>query len=220
MPPYFDMTLLFEHERVQPNFVRDLYGRIIELGFPFERGCDRTQTTDMEEIASLSQELLDQGVHRDLRLVQVRFRSRCYSELRGMWMCLEPQVSFSLVIPEDDVLYYDDDVRFLPDRIEPMRRLAVELWESQCVDVIETTIEFDHGFHQLPSVVGGDGLSVRPFAIVPERIIGNFPSGFFVSYQTLGIGNGGVLVEIPGRMGQCSNGSGTNRVEVYDAGCR
>lgn len=202
MPTYFDVTLLFKKERLKSNFVKNLYYKIISCGFEFKSGFWFHEDANFNEIIEWNQNLLEQGFklgftqHVKHDYMQILFESQIYSQLRGFWTYSEKEISFSLIVPEYDIIKEDENyIYFIKEKIDPLKKLAIHLWESNFVDAIYTSLELYGMHHSLYEVCNGIGISVTPFAIIGENNYKCFNKDYFIMNKKLKIDNNGILIE-------------------------
>ena len=201
MPAYFSMTLHFENKRLNSNFVRTLYSKIISCGFDFKSGYWFHENAKLEEIINWNQKLLEQGFrlgytqHVRNDYIQILFSSEIYSELRGFWMYSDSEITFNLIIPEYDILNTEGGDTFISGKINPIRNLALELWKENLADAIQTSLELDCGYSPLEEIFEGINLSVNPFAIINADVYKSFSKDFFFEKIIGTIENKGIFIE-------------------------
>ena len=201
MPAYFSMSVLFKHGRVKPNFVKEFYAQVISDEFRFKSGYLRHENAHLDEITEWNQKWLEKcrilgykyyHKHDDIQMI---FQTEYYSELRGYWYYSHEEVSFNLIVPEYDILNCEGGSYFIESKIAPMKKLAVKLWETKYIDVIQTSVESDCGFYGLSKVIAGKNISVNPFAIIPKSVFVNFSNNYFDKMKIQKINNTGVFIE-------------------------
>jgi len=203
MGPYFSMTLQFEHKRLKPTFVEELYSKIISCGFGFKSGFWFHGNAKLDEIIKWNQKLLEKGFKLGYKqyvkhdYMQILFNSEVYSEFRGYWMYSENQITFNIIIPEFDIINYDT---FIDEKVFPVKQLALEIWKSNIVDSIQTSVEFDFGYASLSEISDGKDISVHPFAILKEDDYKRFSEDYFNTYLITEVCNDGILVENNGKI--------------------
>ena len=201
MPAYFSMTLQFENKKLKPYFVEELYSKIISCGFEFKSGYWFHENASLREIIDWNQNLLEQGFelgydqHVKHDYMQILFDSEMYSEFRGFWMYSDEQITFNLIIPESDILNQEGGNAFVDKKVFPVKGLALFLWESISVDVIQTHLELEGGCFSLAEVSRGENISVSPFAILRGDYFKKFPLKHFEDDILTELKDGGVLIE-------------------------
>lgn len=198
------MTMLFERKRIKPNFVKEVYSQIIANGFNFKSGYWFHKKANIDEIIEWNQKLLDNGFklsytqHVKHDYMQILFESKLYSELRGFWIYSDEEVTFNLIVPESDILNCEGGSHFIRSKLDPLKKLATNLWDCKIVDVIQTSVELDEGYYPLSNVQKGDNISVNPFAILSESTFSIFPNNYFDNMSSYRISNSGVFIESDG----------------------
>lgn len=196
--------MLFEHNRIKPNFVKEIYSQIIACGFDFKSGYWFHKDANFDEIIEWNQGRLESGFRLGLTqhvkhgYMQILFESKYFSELRGYWIYSDKDVVFNLIVPESDILDCEGGSYFIESKITPMKSLAIKLWESNAVDAIQTNLELDYGYYNLPDILTGKNISVNPFAILPEDAFGLFLDNYFDGRNSHQINNYGMFIESDG----------------------
>ena len=204
MPTYFNMTLQFEKNRLKPDFVKELYFKIISCGFEFKSGYWVHENASLDEIIAWNQDLLEKGFnlgftqHVKHDYMQILFKSEAYSELRGFWMYRDSSIDFNLIIPEYDILNRMGGEAFTQSKVTPVKELAKEIWESGIPDAIQTCVECDYGYYSINQIYSGVNISINPFAILKKDVHKKFPKGFFCDKTASLLGNNGILLESDG----------------------
>ncbi len=200
MPPYFGMHLQRKTGCLPENYVAQIYAAIMGFGCPFKSGYGNGfhEVATYEEIVSWNQTKLQQGFklgrteHCRNDYMQILFDSQVFSEMRGFWSYDESEISFSLIIPEYDILYCDGNSKEREARISYLRMLGIRIWETGLVNVIQTSLEID-GYYNMDRVLAGENVMTRPFAIIPRDALKHFKNTYFEGM--VDVVNNGVLLE-------------------------
>ena len=204
MPAYFSMTIHFEHKRIEPDFVREIYSQIMSNGFGFKSGFWFHRDANLDEIIKWNQKLLEKGFklgftqHVKHDYMQILFLTNHYSELRGYWHYSDKEVTFSLIVPEGDILNCEGGSFFLKDKVMPLKKLAIKLWEQGMVDAIQTNVELEDGSYALSDILSGKDISANPYAILSEKAYKKFSTDYFKQMKLNKIKNNGVIIETDG----------------------
>ena len=211
MPAYFTLTMQFEKKRIHPDFVKEVYSQMISCGFDFKSGYMIHENASLDEIIDWNQKRIDVGFvlgytqHYKHDYMQILFQTEYYSELRGYWMYFD-EVAFNLIIPEGSIMTSEGSDCFVEEKIIPVKKLAIKMWEAGIVDAIQTSVELSDGCYSLSSVLSGNGISIIPFAILPENAFACFPDNYFKNKEIVSsrIGKHGVFLEPKLQSGDCA----------------
>jgi hypothetical protein len=213
VPTYYSVGFQYDRAAVRPGFLRDLYSTMLRGEFQYGGvlawGCRGDLTLD--EVIHWNQERLDRDfelgftehVSNDYR--QVLLRHPQYSECRVI--VLNGSRVIYVIVPEDDVLEIGGpfpaelcgvDAEGLagytrPGQVEPLKRLALAVWQSGLVVSVQTYGELGAPTDYAP-LREGEAPSMLPFAIVEAGWVGRpqLPArGFRISP----VGNTGILLE-------------------------
>ena len=210
MPEYLSMEMTFIQKRITPDFIKDTYRQIINAGFGFmggyrwKNGKRLLIKTTLDEISEWNQARLEERIRLDFPKTeyddtdgyrQILFKREGYSEIRGYLMEYNQFITFELIVPHDDVLFYNNGVYYKKDKIEPFIKLAQALWENGKVDAIQTELEYDDPTYKFSDMVNGENIRYRPFAVLPEVLYKKFPTDYFGKARTVKLSGNGVYIE-------------------------
>lgn len=197
MPAYFSLTLQFDKNKIADNLSQRVCSAVINGGFPFISGYWFHEEETLDEITSKNQELLNEELtlglsqHAKHDYAQLLFDSE-YSEMRGFWSFSGENVDFTIIIPQEDLIFYNSTA-FINHRILPIKALALSLWESGLPNAIQTSLEGEMCF-PLDALRQGAGVCYDPFAIVSREDFKRLDKRF--DEDTVAqIGGNGVFIE-------------------------
>ena len=116
--------------------------------------------------------------------------------MRGYWLYDSDETWFSIIVPEYDVLLDECSLDFIESKIDPLKKLAISLWENGLVDAIQTSAE-NGGVCSLEEINAGKDLVDIPFAIIKSEAISKFNVDFFHQKRLVPIKNNGTLIVNP-----------------------
>jgi hypothetical protein len=191
VPAYYSVGFQYERAAVQPGFLRDLYATMLSGEFAYGGvlawGCRGDLRLD--EVICWNQERLDRDFelgyteHVSNNYRQVLLRHPQYSECRVI--VLNGSRLIYVIVPEADVFeiggpfpaeLFAEDARALagstrPEQVEPLKQLAVDVWQSGLVVSAQTYGEIG-GPTGNASLRAGEAPSMLPFAIVEAGWVG------------------------------------------------
>jgi len=190
MPAYLSMNMMFTNKRVKPNFIKSIYQQTLGAGFSFlgefywENDEPACKSSSLEDISNWNQSHLEDRLQhshprKDDGYKQILFQREGYSEIRGFWHDFNRYPAFNIIIPEEDVLFYDKGVRYIEDKILPFILLAKNLWKNSLVDAIQTELEYDDPPYNYNDIATGNNIRFRPFAIISKISYEKFPKDYF-----------------------------------------
>ena len=207
MPAYLSMKLMFIQQRIKSGFVKNIYQQIIQAGFDFLGEFDDLDDdkptyfkTTLKDISDYNQTHLEERFRLDFpkkddQYKPILFQREGYSELRGIWYDFNNHPVFDLSVPEEDVLFYNNGVHYIQEKITPFITLAKTLYEKGLVDVVATELECDDPPYGFSDILNGRDIWFRPFAIIPESRFGKFPKDYFAGADISKIPKNGIFIE-------------------------
>ena len=223
----FYLQMFFIKERIKPNFVRDIYQLIIDAGFEFASGYvtegdgSYRDIDTLEEIVEYNQARFEERLvagfpkedyHYDtvydyeLGYRHIYFRREGFKDLDGSWNENDGHPTFTLCMEEYDVMFkkevpgqtYREDF-YIREKIEPLKNMALKLWDNRKVDVVQTTHDMDDPWYSIYDVGRSENIYYNPFALMFERFYEKFPAGYFdrdfAKAQITKIAHNGVYIE-------------------------
>lgn len=200
MPAYFSMTIQLRTERLTDSYVEQMYASIMELGYSFKSGFWFHEDAKYKEIVEWNQKKLEQGFrlgyteHGSHDYMQMLFHAEEYDEMRGFWMHMGDEIVFELIVPEHEILNLEGGFIVRQEKIEPMQRIGVHIWEKGLADAIQTSFEMDGGFYNLVHVLKQEKIMIHPYAIISADTAAGFDSSYFQGTVLSKIGNDGVYI--------------------------
>jgi len=206
MPDYLSMDMMFKNERVKSGFIKSIYQQIIDAGFDFfgefywEGDEPAFIRSTLEDISNWNQTHLEDRLRlsfpeEDDRYKQILFKREGYSEIRGIWSDFNRHLKFYIIVPEEDVLFYNKDVYYIEHKITPFILLAKNLWENGLVDAVQTETEYDDPLYNFNDIKTGRNIRFRPFAIISKRNYEKFPKNYFIKANLSEISTNGIYIE-------------------------
>ena len=199
MPAYFSVKLEFSRKEIFADFMQNFQNALASAGLVFKSGYWHSEQDDLQTILAWNQKLLeqdfvlgyDEDASHDYR--QMLFVSEDFSEVRGFWLNRYPvreEFTFEIIIPEAELFSGN---RCIPEKMQIVRKLACQLWETVPVLTIQTEPEIADKTASCQEILSGQKLpNAYPFAILPEEITEHLDSAKF---RKANIGRNGVFLE-------------------------
>lgn len=182
MPAYFNLSLVFERKDIYSEFTHDINELLQKAGLKFKSGYYESENFSLEEILSWNQKHLENNFHLGFTehhshdYKQVLFDYGTFSEVRGFWLNNYPEedeFTLEIIIPEEDILEYDGNVKYgysyKEKEIELLINTSIILWNSSLVKTIQTGLECCDAVLSISGLWAGEIPNMYPFAIVPDK---------------------------------------------------
>lgn len=201
MPAYFSMTIQIRAERLTDSYVEQMYSSIMELGYSFKSGFWFHENATYNEIVDWNQKKLEQGFrlgyteHGSHDYMQILFDAKEYEVMRCFWRHMGDAVEFEVIVPEYEILNFEDDCTIRQDMIEPLQEIGIHIWEKGLADAIQTSFEGDGGCYNLAHALNREKLMIHPFAIISADTATDFNNQCFNGKVLSEIGNYGILIK-------------------------
>ncbi len=193
MPNSFKVAIEFDVALPCESLVEKFYSCFIEWGAAFAGGHWDSEGYTLDELIKTNQEYIS-GCSKDLDdggYYQIKFSFGEFSEVRGHWNKLDDELSFTLLITEDD--FYEETEqgkKELPDRMNLVKELCFKLWELPATACIQTAWDSSETQPRCKDICEKCPPMAETFAIIDENI-------YLESWRIHGkrIGKNGVLLE-------------------------
>ena len=183
MPAYFSLSFQYKKSNLNENTVRDFYIALLECGLDFKSGYYETENDTFLDIILWNKKKLDENFelgydeHCSHDYKQMLFNYNDFSEVRLFMFNIEDEDTFYfyLIIPEEDFILYEEENEIhkivrLKDRMKLIEDLAINMWEKECIECIQTGWECSDMEPSIEDIIKGYKPCIEPFCIVPERV--------------------------------------------------
>ena len=177
-------------------------GSAVEGKFDDEGKRIRRNITSLEEIYEYNQTRFEQRLRdgfpddawdvdteydHELGYRHIYFKRDGFSSgLHGYWHDHNGHPAFSICIEEFDVEFKKavpgktyKETMYIKEKIEPLKNMALALWEKGKVDVIQTTHDMDDPWYDIYDVARSENIYYNPFALMFEKFYEKYPAGYF-----------------------------------------
>lgn len=156
----------------------------------------------MLEIIDWNQQLLEKKFilgydeHVSNNYKQLLLSSELYTHMRMFWGYRNDKVSFSIIIPEYEILVDEGEWQFRKGQIKPIIDLCQDLWEQSPVEIIQSCLEMDGGPISIGKVQNGELPSINPIAIINRDLLKtiNNLNNFKLNTELIEIENNGIMI--------------------------
>ncbi len=181
MPAYFSVDFQYSMSEIGAGQITKFCKMLVKNGAEFVKGYWKASGDSYAEILRndrkvLKAELTGKIPAEDLAVKQPVFSLGEFENIRVMPLVHREErvLSMTLLVPEDDLVCYEDDsdrAKRLTERMNCLKELAKKVWEKCPGICVQTAWELSVPCTDAREILAGEAPHAEPFAIVGEALV-------------------------------------------------